>query len=425
MEKEKIAILSHFGSFQSGYALHVGWRERALMLQRFDQDFDFLVNEGLQLASDTPEFPNMKAILGNISPRKPFEERVEFFMKEYRKYLSEYDVIFTADLIYQRGGNFLAQHEAVNRVAPELKAQWYHWIHSSWVNRPPEDEMTPDEKIRFTLPPKSTIVYMNYSDIHHVLEMYNAPDHAIQVVHNCKDPRSFYDFTDRVCNIIDMMKLPEKNVVQVFPVCSTRLIAKGIEVLAEVFGRIKKAGYPVALILANANASASNSEVLKAKAMLISKGLIDHKDYLFTSEITNKFPLERKSVAQLFMLTNFFCFPSWSEVSPQALLEAMSSPSRPFVLATNRVLPIVEHLALNYLNFSLFDATHRTPGLTMEDQGNTQLVTYNNPDEYFDELLKQIIPRIDLYHTQRMFNFSWDRIWHEQMRPLLYGAEGQ
>ena len=61
----KVAILTHFGNFQSGYALHVGWLERARMMNKFGVDFDFLVNEKTDRGWD--ESLPIKPILKNIS----------------------------------------------------------------------------------------------------------------------------------------------------------------------------------------------------------------------------------------------------------------------------------------------------------------------------------------------------------------------
>jgi len=159
-----------------------------------------------------------------------------------------------------------------------------------------------------------------------------------------------------------------------------------------------------------------------AKAWFAANGLIDKKDFLFTSEVNDNFPLDRRSVSNLFLLTNFFCFPSWSEVSPQALLEAMISPSKPFILATNRVVSIAEHLG-NYEQdrMSFFDASFRTPGKSMDEVGNTQKVNYTDKEQYFKNVAFLVQANTDKNHIRRMFSFSWDKIWDDQMKPLLYG----
>ena len=129
----KVAVLSHFSGFQSSYALHVGWHERARILERHGINFDFLTNK-----SAKHFYPNQKNCLINPSSTKPFSWRVTEFINNYRDVLQGYDVILTADMVYQRKGNFLAYNAAMRKVAEELPARWCHWIHSSWTRHNPD-----------------------------------------------------------------------------------------------------------------------------------------------------------------------------------------------------------------------------------------------------------------------------------------------
>ena len=140
----KIGILSHFGSFQPGYALHVGWLERARLLEYVGEDFDFLVNE------NTPEglYPQQKNVLrkpdeaapkgGITANRRVFDRRVQHYRKLYRDVLEPYEVILTSDLLYQTKGDFLAWNQAARYAQQDFKVQglgkwWLHWVHSAWT----------------------------------------------------------------------------------------------------------------------------------------------------------------------------------------------------------------------------------------------------------------------------------------------------
>ena len=62
MKDVKVGILTHFTSFNPGYALHVGWLERAKMLQYFGVNFDFL----LSIKNKSDVYPRSKKILPKV-----------------------------------------------------------------------------------------------------------------------------------------------------------------------------------------------------------------------------------------------------------------------------------------------------------------------------------------------------------------------
>jgi len=401
----KIAILTHFGSFQPGYALHVGWLERARMLEYYEQDFDLLLDKG----APKNIFPHSKNILESISSSAPFEKRVQFFEKQYLEILPEYDVILTADLIYQRGGNFLAYNQAIRNVIPKLKCKWFHWIHSAWVN--PQKVNYP-ENLRFEPFDNSTLVYMNESELDGVAKMYNMPRDKVACVWNVKDFRSFHGFNKLSYEIIDSLSIQNKDIVQIFPHCTTRMDAKGIDTVIEVFAAIKRQGKKVALIFANSN---SNTEVMQKlikekKRKLLRLGMYDKTDYLFTSDIMDKHaPLPRDVVANLFLISNLFVFASWREVSPNVLLEAKISGN---LLVVSNGLPCAREFAGKEAIY--FDATHKVPGIQDGIEGDTKVVKEN-----YDKLAKEIVERVE--DNSHIWKFSFNNIWETQMRPMLYG----
>lgn len=404
---KKIGILSHFGSFQEGYALHLGWLERAKLLQYFDQDFDFLVNKNS--ASDI--YPNCKKVLKHISISKPFKERVKFFEQDYTKLLSEYNVVLTADIVYQRRGNFLAQNQALRKVIPKLKAHFFHWVHSAWVNRPPGLQYP--ETLRFMPMENSTLVYMNESEKAGVAQMFGVPVNDVACVYNPKDFRSFNNFHPLSWKITQELDIPNKNVVQILPLCSTRMDAKGIDAVIQVFAAFKRQGLSVALIIANANARAVQDAITVKKNFMISQGLQEGQDFLFTSSITNNYPLPRQAVADLFKVANLFAFASYREVSPNVLLEAKISGN--LLVLSNRLPCLSEFGGPDAI---YFDATAKTPGVQDDQAGDLQLVTYHNEEDYFDGLAKQIMERVP--SRKHLWEFSFENIWHKQLKPLLY-----
>lgn len=419
----KIGILTHFDSFQSSYALAVGWHERAKLLKHFDQDFDFLVSkrckEGL--------YPNQKSILPFCKSAEPFEERVKLFTDWYFENLKDYDAILTADIMYQRKGNFLAFNQAIRNVSPLLKAKWYHWIHSSWVERPNKLPEYP-ENLRFEYHEESKMVYLNSYELSEVAKMYNTSQKNIYCVYNPKDPRTFFDFSPLVCQIIEELKFWDKDIIQVFPHCSTRMEAKGIKTIAMVFGALKRAGKKVAIVFANANSRSVQKEINYFKKWAEKQyNLIEWEDYLFTSNMTENFhPVPRKDIADLFRLANLFVFASWRETVGNVFQEAKISGN--YLVLSNHLPCLQEMGGRNVNDVIYFPATHKTLGIADFMPNDLQVVNYgpdrDHEDRYMDHLANAIIIALSKRGTnQERWKFSREWIWHNQLKPLIYGEK--
>lgn len=408
----KVAICSHFGGFQSSYALHVGWHERARLLERYGVQFDFFVNTKCK----ENLYPSQRNCLPNPPSGKPFSDRVALFTNAYVDLLEDYDVILTVDMLYQKKGNFLACNAAMREASKKLKAWWCHWIHSGWIH--PEPESRYPENLRFSLPPRSFLVYLNSFELPELAKMYGIPldNQYTYAVYNPKDIRSFYEMDALVWTICDRLDLPNKDVVQVFPVCATRMDSKGIDGVIHTIAACKRAGRKVALIVADANSRKRKEEVDAKKAFMNGLGLVENSDYLWTSDINNRQPISRKTVADLFKLSNLFVFTSWRETVGNIFQEAKISGC---TLVLNENLPcLVEmggHDAI-YIN-----STHKTPGVRDGRSGDLQLVNYGNGDEaFYDVVAGLALSRIR--SLQHQWYFSFDRIWLDQMEPLLRTA---
>jgi len=399
----KIGILTHFNSWQGGYALHVGWLERAKLLQYFNQDFDFLVNENCP----TDIFPNSLNILTKPAKGKNFTSQVKHYCNLYREVLEPYDYILTADIIYQR--NFIPQNAAIHKVAGELKGHFYHWIHSAWTKR--KEDLEYPENLRYKLPPNSTIVYMNKADIGNIASMYGTDTDHVTCVYNAKDPRSFFDFDDISWEITKILNPWQKQVFSVFPHCATRMDAKGLDYVIKILGALKRARLNVGVVFPNANAGKRTNEIIERKALLAAQGLEDKKDFLFTSDLLDNKPLPRKSVADMFRISNLFVFASYSEVSPNILLEAQISEC--LCVLTNRVASISEFGGPGAV---YFDASYKTPGIPSGEVGDLQEVSFKDEEKYFDEVAAKIIPRLRPKH---IWQYSYEWIWENQFKKLL------
>jgi hypothetical protein len=410
----RVAILSHFQSFAPSYALAVGWYERARMLEYFGVDFTFFTAKNCPPRS----FPNQQSVLHTIPGSRPFKEKVERFTDQYIELLANYDVVCTADLIYQRKGNFLAWNQAARNAARVIKPWWLHWIHSSWTNRPGNLNLKDPDSLRYQMMDRSFLVYLNEAESGNLMQMYDTTADKVRHVHNPKDPRVFFDMHPHSWEIIKRLKLYEKECVCIFPHCSTRMDAKGIDAVIRVVAAVKRAGLSVGLVFCNANARKVQKEIGDKRKYIADRGLIEGEDYMFTHELDNYQPMPRQVVRDLMQVSNLFVFGSWRETTGNVFQEAQITDN---TLVLNDNLPCLHELARKdgviWLNTSF-----KTPGKIDGQTGDLQNVNYNPTEEdYFDWLAKaQVIPL--LYNKKYMWGFSFERIWSTQLESLLTEA---
>ena len=407
----KVGILTHFQGFQSSYALHVGWHERARLLQRFGVDFDFLVWQKCPEGS----YPNQRNCLPNLPSGRPFNSRVNEFYQCYKEVLKQYDVILTADLIYQRKGNFLAYNAAMRQASEELKGWWCHWIHSSWTERP--SVMRRPDCLRYEMMDRSYLVYLNSYELPDLARMYDTQQNLCFPVYNPKDFRSFHEFDPLSWDIIDMLDLTNKMAIQIFPHCSTRMEGKGIDVVMHGMAALKRAGLSVGLVLANANSRSSGHLIKARKEFAKNLGLEDGKDFIFTSDILGPKPAPRSVVRDLFKVANVFWFGSYRETTGNVFQEALINGN---LLILNRNLPCLLELATEDAIF--IDCSYCTPGVADGRSGNLKSVGFSAGFEaYYDEVVRyRVLPA--LQSRAHLWQFSFDKIWHHQFKPLLDSA---
>lgn len=411
----KVAILSHFQSFAPSYALAVGWYERARMLEYFGVDFTFFTAKNCPPGS----YPNQVSVLHTIPGSKPYKYKVEKFTEQYVELLEDFDVVCTPDIIYQRKGNFLAWNQAARNAAEVIKPWWCHWIHSSWTTRPNNLNFKDPDSLRYQMMDRSFLVYLNQTEAHNLVQMYDTEEKWVRSVHNPKDPRVFYDMHRLSWVIIRELNLYEKDAVCVFPHCSTRMDAKGIDGVINTMSALKRNGRSVGLVFCNANARRVKIELEQKREFMKEKGLIEGVDYMFTHELDDFKPMPRQVVRDLMQISNIFVFASWRETTGNAFQEAQISDN---LLVLNQNLPCVRELARRDDRVIWLDTSYKTPGKRDGQTGDLQQVNYQ-PDEreYFDWFARtRIIP--NLRSKRYMWDFSFERIWFDQFKPLLEEA---
>ena len=392
----KIAIISHFNRAPDSYSPGRAVRNQIKLLQKFGHEVVFFVVEGSKLDAGCemrPVVPAFKREKGVVN-----EEGKQKFIDMLREHLtSDFDIAITHDLYIQDCKTF---REGIKECGVNIP--FLHWARSGVA-----------ETINFDHP-RARYVYMNNADAGLFASKLNVPMEKVRVVFNEKDPSLMFNWEPTTTLIVNKMRLWEKDIVQTYPMCTTRMDAKGINSVISVFGALKKQGKKVALIICNSNGRKRLSEIEAKEKFALENGLTE-EDFLFTSSLaTDEFPIHSEVknivVAQLMQVSNLFIFPTIAEVSSNVLLEASMTKQ---LLVLNEDLP------------SLFDFVDRSAVLSAKFT-SLRSIHYEGRDEAsYDKLAKQIIGQLESNKADKQFRHVWrtnclDSIYWNQLAPILY-----
>jgi hypothetical protein len=158
-------------------------------------------------------------------------------------------------------------------------------------------------------------------------EYYQIPRERVSRIPNIRDPRSWGTASPRVRHIVTQTKLWDNEFVQVFPVCSTRLEAKGFSKVVRTFALLNQGPPRAFLLICNPNAIGERSAgfIAAAKARAKELGLADDR-WAFTSDLLpDSVGYGLNSDEMKFMLhgyANLLIFPSVSEADSLIIREA-------------------------------------------------------------------------------------------------------
>jgi len=291
----------------------------------------------------------------------------------------------------------------------DLTCQMFAWTHSAPSTRPKLED-NPHAN-RFTLPPRTKLVYLNHEQANDLAEMYGAWLKDVRVVHNSRDPRTFWNLDPFVVKLINKYDLLNKDIISIYPLSTPRMISgKGLDKAIKIHSKLKELGYKVCLIIANSHANADKEKRLISQTSLWAgdRG-ITNTDLIFTSleeEPTYEAGVSPQIISDLFRISNVFIFPTISENCSLVLLEAMMSGN--LIVLNKQVRSLSEFGGINSL---YFDFSYRTP-----DEEN---------ERYYLDLAKVLASQFEnskvLQNKRRMFNnFNYDSIFLKQIEPLLY-----
>lgn len=412
---KRIAILTTFYTWDKAYSLTSVVENQLLALVKHGYNpvlfvHDNFVDESrippeIEVRKVVPRFP-LVDYGGNQEIEKEFSEQVKIAKKALEENLKDIDVVLTHDLIFQ--GWFLPYNVAMREA--KLNCRWLHWIHSAPSPRP--NDLKYPHDCRYKTMPNSKLIYMNDYDVIRLAEMYGGWPDDVRVVYNPMDVRSFYNLHPLVVETIDKYRLLEADVIDVYPVSSTRFDGKQVNKVIQVMGHLKKQGKSVRFICANAHANGEREKKEIEKLILygIEQGLT-RNEVIFTSLEGEEYEqgVSHEVVAGLFALSNLFIFPTLSENCPLILLEA--ALSKCLLVLNDDFAPLKTFFGKDALYFKFSSLTNKTE--------------YQNEDGYFSDVAKIIVAELNKNKPLNAFNqlrqrFNYDYIFKHQLEPLFF-----
>lgn len=400
IEKEvkplKIAIMTHFNRCPDHYSPGRAVKNQIKLLQQYGHEVSFFLQEGSKLDAGCkmmPMVPRFKREK-NIVNEEAKEKFIELLKKEVD---GKFDVVITHDFYID---DCITFREGIKESG--IRANWIHWARSG-VGRPIDFAM---ENARY--------MYMNYADAGLFAERIGVSSDKVRVTFNEKDPALMFGWNDITKAISDRMRLWEKDIIQTYPICTTRMDAKGINSVIKTFGELKKLGKKVALIIGNSNGRRRIQEI-ESKIALAKEHGLDENDFLITSTLaTDEMDISREipheTVVQLLQISNLFIFPTIAEVCSNVLLEASMAKN---LIVVNSDLP------------SLFDFVNKQAVLKHPFTSAQSIHYHGTTTSHLKVLAGEIIMELDKNFSDLQFRKVWsthsmDSIYNKMLKPILY-----
>jgi len=325
-DKLKICIISHFNRMPQSYSPARAVKNQIKILSENGHDVTFLVQDGSPLTSDDlgcrvkavmPKFKREKMVVSEEGKMK----LIDLFREELT---GNYDCVITHDFFIQDTVTYSAAIKECGVPIP-----WLHFARSGVGHN-----------MDFSMP-NARFVYLNRHDIGKFARAIKVKPEQCRSVFNEKDPAFMFGFHPITRMIINKFRLWERDIVKVYPVCSTRLDAKNLDGIIKIFVELKRLGNKVCLIIANSNGRRRVEDLKRKQEMAKEMGL-NEDEFLFTSLLTsNEYNTEtevpNKVCAELMQISNLFIAASAAEVGPNILLEGAMSKN---LIVVNEDLPL-------------------------------------------------------------------------------------
>lgn len=324
----KILIVSHFNRMPFSYSPARAVRNQIKMLKEHGHEVTFLIYEGSSLTNKDlgctvkpiiPKFKREKNVINEEGKRKIIDVIRE-------ELTGSYDCAITHDFFLRDTVTF---SEAIRECGVDIP--WLHFARSG-IGHEMDFSM---KNARF--------VYLNKSDVGHFAKAIKVRPEQCRTVFNEKEPAFMFNWHPITQMIVKKFQLWEKDIIQTYPMCSTRFDAKGLDSVIKVFVELKRLGNKVCLIVPNANGRRRVDDLRRKQEFAKEMGL-NEDEFIFTSllhsnEYNTESEVPNQVCAELMQISNLFIFPTIAEVGPNVLLEASMAKN---LVVINEDLPLLK-----------------------------------------------------------------------------------
>ncbi len=334
-----------------------------------------------------------------------WQEDVEKAKSMFEKNMQDIDYLICHDIFFI--DCYLPYNIALRES--DLNCMFLAWTHSAPSTRP--NLVDNPHANRYTLPPRTRLVYLNNDKVNELAEMYGCWMKDVRVVPNPRDVRGFWDLHPLVEDLIERYDLLDADIVSVYPLSTPRMIAgKGLDKAIKLHSKLKDLGYKTKLIVPNAHANAKRDKGTIADTFVwaADRGITPY-DLIFTSQQDSpryEQGVEPKIVSDLFRISNVFIFPTVSENSSLVLLEAMLSGN--LLVLNEKVGTLHEHA---WKDAIYFDFEYRE--------------NKEENERYYTDLAKILASQFEISKPlqakrRALQKHSYDYIFKHFIEPLFY-----
>lgn len=395
----RIAIISHFNSMPQSYSPARAVKSQIKILKNNGHSVSIFLQEGSSLKEEDigcevkkiiPKFKREKMVVNEEIKNK----LIDIFREELT---NNYDCVITHDFFIQDTVTF---SEAIRECG--VKIPWLNFARSGVGHN-----------MDFSMP-NAKFVYLNYYDVGKFARAIKVSPEQCRVVQNEKSPEFMFNFHPVTTMIINKYKLWDRDIIQTYPICSTRFAAKGLRSVITTFVELKRLGNKVALIVANSNGKRRADDIIREQEFAKEIGL-NEDELIFTSTLADdqyNIASEVPNIvcAQLMQLSNLMIIATIAEVSSNILLEASMTK---------------QLLVLNSDLQCLFDAVDRDAVLSYPFTSNQSLHYSGRDSESLNKLAKQIVGQLrsnkaDLQFRHVWRNYNGYSVYKNMLEPILY-----
>ncbi len=391
----KIAILSHFNRMPESYSPARAVKNQIKLLVEHGNKVVFFTQEGSELDLGcemrpiVPRFKREKMVVN--------EEMKKKFIDVLRENLtSDFDIAITHDFFLQ---DTVTYSEAVRECGVPI--QWLHFARSGIGHN-----------MDFSMP-NARFVYLNKADIGQFARAIKVPVSQCRSIYNEKDPNFMFQWNPITRMIVNKFQLWDRDIIQTYPVCSTRLDAKGLDFVIKTFVELKRLGNKVMLVVCNSNGR-KRVDDLKRKCEMAKDMGLNENEFIFTSLLADEqYKIEsevpNKVAAELMQISNLFIFPTIAEVGPNILLEAAMGKN---LIVVNSDLPL------------MYDFVDKENVISYAFSSSKSLHFSGRDTESLAGLAKQIVGQLKSNKADLTFRKVWknhnaESIYRNMLEPVL------